>query len=99
MSHPTKKEIQYWVELKEWEFAAQEKRNPGLSVEAWLQRYIFTEHHEIFFVMLDNELHEWLSRLTKNKTCFKNTDPSAWSPELLQRLKETDNKISRLVDF
>lgn len=34
-----------------------------------------------------------------HKTCFKNDEPTAWSPQLIQRLKNTNNSISRVVDL
>ena len=59
--YPTKKEIQDWLETKETEFAEKENINPRLSIEAWLDKYIFTDEHEVFFASLPSELHEWLS--------------------------------------
>ena len=65
--HPSKEEIEKWVQSKEREFAEQENKNPRLSIEEWLQRYIFTDLHEIFFATFPIELHEWISRLAENK--------------------------------
>ena len=62
---PTKKEIQDWLETKETMFAEKENRNPRLSIEAWLDKYIFIDEHEIFFASLPSELHEWLSKLAE----------------------------------
>ena len=45
------------------------------------------------------ELYEWVSRLTKHKTCFNNDEPKEWNPKLIQRVKIIDNRISRAVDF
>ena len=38
----SKKEIQDWIELKEWEFVKQENGKPRLASKAWLQKYIFS---------------------------------------------------------
>ena len=97
--HPSKEEIENWVEVKEKEFAEKENINPRLSTEDWLQRYIFTDLHEIFFATFPFELHAWLSRLAKNKTSTRSNKPAEWTPEAIQRLKRTDNPISREVDF
>ncbi len=61
--HPTVKKINQWVESKDKEFAECENINPKLDVMAWLQKYIYTELHEIFFITFSNELHEWFSKL------------------------------------
>ena len=57
-----------WVESKKKYFAERENINPHVSVEDWLQRYIFTDLHEILFATFPIELHAWLSRLTENET-------------------------------
>lgn len=97
--HPSKEEIESWVESKEREFVKKESRNPRLSAKDWLQRYIFTNLHEVFFASFPTELHAWLLRLAENKTSTHSDKPVEWTPELIQRLKRTDNPISRAVDF
>jgi hypothetical protein len=57
---PSKIDIQKWIEDKEKDFAEAQNKNPKLSTEDWLQRYIFTDSHEIFFGGIHHELHEWL---------------------------------------
>ena len=47
--HPTKEELNQWVEPKERKFAKKENKSPGLSTKDWLQKYIFIDLHEIFF--------------------------------------------------
>ena len=97
--HPLKEQIENWVEAKEKEFAEQENRNPRISTENWLQRYVFSDIHEIFFTTFPIELHAWLSRLVENETFSHGDRPTKWTPELIQRLKKTNNPISRAVDF
>ena len=46
---PSKTEIQKWIEDQERDFAEAQNKNPKLSTEDWLQIYIFTDIHEIFF--------------------------------------------------
>ena len=97
--HPSKAEIHKWVESKEKEFAERENINHRLSVEDWLQRYIFIDLHEIFFATFPIELHAWLSRLAKNETFSRSVRPTEWTPKAIQRLERTYNPISCAVDF
>jgi hypothetical protein len=46
---PSNIEIQKWIEDQEKDFAEAQNKNPKISIEYWLQRYIFTDIHEIFF--------------------------------------------------
>ena len=96
--HPTKEEIDQWVASKEREFAVKENKSPRLSTEDWLQKHIFTELHEIFFVTYAIELYEWLSKLNDNHVLKKKRN-IVWTPEYIQILKRVDNPISRAVDF
>ena len=81
--HPSKEEIENWVESNEKEFTEQENRNPRLSVEDWLQRYIFIDLHEIFFSTFPSKLHAWLSRLAKNKTSTRSDKTVEWTLEAI----------------
>jgi hypothetical protein len=56
-------EIQKWIKDQERDFAEAHNKNPKLSTEYWLQRYIFTDIHEIFFGGIHQDLFEWLARL------------------------------------
>lgn len=97
--HLMKEEIENWVKVREKEFVEQENENPRLLTESWLQRYIFSDIHELFFATFPGGIHAWLCRLSENKT-FNHSDKLArWTSELIQRLKHTDNPISRVVDF
>ena len=61
--NPTKKEIEDWLDRKIHEFAVQENMNPRLMKEQWLDRYMYTEIHEIFFCSFPVELYEWIAKL------------------------------------
>ena len=81
--HPLKEEIENWVEAKEKEFVEKENRNVRILTKKWLQRYVFSDIHEIFFATFPTELHAWLSRLAKNET-FSHSDRLAkWTLELI----------------
>ena len=61
--HPTKREIEDWMESKTLEFAQKESGRSRLRKKDWLDRYLYTNIHEIFFTEFPIVLHEWLSRL------------------------------------
>lgn len=87
MSHhwnPTKKEIEKWLYRYIHEFATQENRNPCLSKEDWLNRYLYTEVHEIFFSTFPIELYEWLAKLESSQGRWKLDSPIVWMPELVR---------------
>ena len=99
--YPTKKEIQDWLETKETEFTEKENKNPRLSIEAWLDKYIFTDEHEVFFASLPSELHEWLSKLAETKCYTQSDKPAEWTPEAIEVLKKSGQLYqpsSRLLD-
>jgi hypothetical protein len=60
---PSKKEIQKWIEDQEKDFAEAQNKNLKLSTKDWLQRYVFTDIHEILFGGIHQELFECLDRL------------------------------------
>ena len=97
--NPSKEEIENWVESKEKKFMEQENRNPRLSTEDQLQRYIFSDIHKIFFATFPNDLHAWLSRLAENKTFSHSDRPTEWTLETIQRLKKIEKSTSRAVNF
>ena len=47
--HPTKPEIQDWVDSKALEFAREESDRSRLNPTKWWERYIYTDIHEILF--------------------------------------------------
>ena len=58
-----KKEIEGWLYRKIHEFVVQENRNPRVSKEQWLERYLYMEIHKIFFASFPFELYEWITKL------------------------------------
>ena len=60
---PSKTDIQKWIEEQEKRFVEAQNKNPNLSIEDWLGRYIFTNIQDIFFGEIHKELYEWLARL------------------------------------
>ena len=68
---PLNTEIQKWIEYQEKDFVEAQKKNPNLSTEDWLGKYIFTDIHEIFFEGIHQELYEWLARLVDTQFKIK----------------------------
>jgi len=61
--NPTKKEIEDWLDQKLHEFVTQEDRTPQITKKRFLDCYVYTEIHKIFFVTFSLELYDWIARL------------------------------------
>jgi hypothetical protein len=94
---PSKTEIQKWIEDQERDFAEAQNRNPKLSTKGWLQRYIFTDIHKIFFGGIHQDLFEWLARLVNTQFEIRSRPLVVWTPSLIQKIKRVDNIVSRVV--
>jgi hypothetical protein len=58
MWFPSKTKIQKWIEEQERDFNEAHNKNPNLSTEYWLGKYIFTDIHYIFFGVIHHDLYE-----------------------------------------
>ena len=96
--NPTKKEIEGWLDRRIHEFATQENIKLRLSKEEWLDSYLYTEIHEIFFTSFPTELHEWIAKLVDSQGRWKLDGPIVWTPELVRRLEALGDKIVHVVD-
>jgi hypothetical protein len=94
----SKKEIQKWIEDQEKDFAEAQNKNPNLSSEYWLEKYIFTDIHTIFFGGIHQELYEWLARLEDTQFEIRYRPPVVWTLEPIKKVKRVDSIISRAVD-
>ena len=97
--HPKLSEIEAWFETKMKEFVETKNRNPYRDSEAWLQKYIYTDLHEVFFATFPSELHSWLARLADSSRYVRSDRPAQWNQAVVHRLKNTNNVVSRAVDF
>ena len=77
--HPTKNEIEDWLDSKTLAFAQEESIGTRLSAENWVDEYIYSDIHEIFFGEFPILLHEWLSRLVTKQTKFQRRETVEWS--------------------
>jgi hypothetical protein len=72
---PSKTEIQKWIEDQERDFTEAQNKNPNISIEDWLERYIFTDINEIFFGGIHREIYEWLDRLVDTQFEIRSIPP------------------------
>jgi hypothetical protein len=94
----SKTKIHKWIEEQEKDFEKAQNRNPNLSVEYWLGKYIFTDIHEILFGGIHKELYEWLSKLADTQFEIRSRPPMVWTSVLIKKEKRVDNTVSRAVD-
>jgi hypothetical protein len=95
---PLKTEIQKWIEEQEKDSAKAQNKNPNLSIEDWLGRYIFTDIQDIFFGGIHKDLYEWLARLVDTQFEVRSRLPVVWTSVLIKKVKRVDNTVSRAID-
>jgi hypothetical protein len=95
---PSRTKFQKWIEDQEKDFAEAQNKNPNLSTKYCLEKYIFTDIHEIFFGGIHQEIHEWLARLADTQFEIRPISPVVWTMTLIQKVKRVDNVVSREVD-
>ena len=76
----------------------QENKNLRLTKEEWLDYYLYTEIHEIFFASFPIELYEWIVKLTDNQGRWKLDNPTVWTPDLVRRLEASEENSVCGVD-
>ena len=86
------------MDRKIHEFAVQENRNLRLSKEEWLDCYLYTEIHEIFFESFPTELFEWIAKLVDSQGRCKIDKLIVWTPELVRRFQASEDKIACAID-
>jgi hypothetical protein len=69
--NPTKVKIERWLRTKELEFAQKDNINPKLTPHKYLDKYVFSDLHEVFFYDFPHLLQEWLLRLKENHPTIK----------------------------
>ena len=68
--HLIKNEIEDWLESKMLIFTQEESAGSWLSTQNWVDEYIYSDVHKIFFTDFSIMLHEWLSILERRQTIF-----------------------------
>jgi hypothetical protein len=84
--NPTREEIEGWLRAKELEFAQKDNRNPRIRPRKYLDKYVFTDLHEVFFCDFSHLLQEWILRLKDNHMMnqIRHID---WTPVQIQQLQ------------
>jgi hypothetical protein len=70
-----------------------------MSDKQWIQRYVFTYLHEIFFGEFPVILIEWLEILVEKIRRFGAIAPRNWNPKLVINLNIVSNPTTRAIDF
>ena len=86
------------MDRKIHKFAAQENRNPCLTKEQWLDKYLYIEIHENFFCTFSIELYELITKLADDQGRWRLDDPIKWTLELVRRLEASKDKITCVVN-
>jgi DNA-directed RNA polymerase len=56
-------EIERWLKTKELEFVYKDNKKPKITPCKYLDKYVFSDLHEVFFCDFSHVLQEWLLRL------------------------------------
>jgi hypothetical protein len=96
--NPMKEEIESWLKTKELEFAQKDNRNPKLTPHKYLDKYVFSDLHEVFFCDFPHVLQEWILRLKDNHPTNQ-IRQLEWNFVEIAQLQQVDNKFTRAVDF
>ena len=83
--HPRLSEIEAWFETKVKEFGEAKNRNPNRDNEAWLQKYIYIDVHEVFFTTFPLELHSWVERVVDSTGYVQSDGLVQWNQAVVQR--------------
>jgi hypothetical protein len=96
--NPTKEKIEGWLRTKELEFAQKDNRNPRITPRKYLDKYVFTDLHEVFFCDFPHLLQEWMLRLKDNHATnwIRKID---WTPVQIEHLQQVNNKFTHAVHF
>jgi hypothetical protein len=96
--NPTKEKIEGWLRTKELEFAQKDNRNPRITPRKYLDKYVFTDLHEVLFCDFSHLLQEWMLKLKDNNATnwIRKID---WTPVQIEHLQQVNNKFTRAVHF
>jgi hypothetical protein len=61
--NPMKVEIESWLKTKGLEFVQKDNRNPQITSHKYLDKYVFSDLHEVFFCDFSHVMQEWILRL------------------------------------
>jgi hypothetical protein len=93
-----KAEIEGWLRTKELEFAQKDNRNPSITPRKYLDKYVFTDLHKVFFCDFPHLLKEWILRLKDNHVTNR-IQQLDWTPVQVEQLQQVNNKFTHTIDF
>jgi hypothetical protein len=88
----TKEEIGHWFDVKEINVFVDQNKNPWINTKKCLQRYVFTNLHEIFFVDFPSVLVEWIQIFFEQIGRYQTAVLRNWTHELIQQVNGVTNK-------
>jgi hypothetical protein len=77
--NPPKEDIERRLKKKELQFAQKDNINPKITLRKYLDKYVFSDLHEVFFCDFLHLLQEWLLRL-KDKHPTNRIKHIEWNP-------------------
>ena len=69
------------MDAKTLVFVQEESAGTWFSKKRWLDDYIYSDIHEIFFAEFPILLHEWLVGLASRQTNYQTREISEWSDQ------------------
>ena len=93
-----KEDIESWFKKKDLEFAQKYKKNLNLTPHKYLDKYVFSDLHEVFFCYFLHVLQEWILRLKDNHPT-NHIRQIKWKCVDIMQLQQVDNKFTRAVEF
>jgi hypothetical protein len=94
----TKEDIETWIRTKEMEFAQKDNRNTRVTPCKYLDKYVFTDLHEVFFCDFPHLLQDSILRL-KDNNAMNQFQQLEWTPVPIEQLLQVNNKFTHIVDF
>ena len=95
---PTKEEIERWLRKKELLFEQKDNKNPKYTPHKYIEKYVFSDLHEVFFCEFPHLLQEWLLRLKENHP-MNHIRQLEWHLVEIMQLQQVNNKNMCALDF
>ena len=86
------------MKTKELEFAQKDRRNSKLTPRKYLDKYVFSDLHEVFLCDFPHVLQEWILRLKYNHPTNR-IRQLEWNPIEIVQLQRVDNKFTCVLDL
>jgi hypothetical protein len=96
--NPMKVEIERWLKTKDLKFEQKDNINPKLTPCKYLDKYVFSDLHEVFFYDFPHVLQEWILRLKDNHPTNR-IRKLKWNLVEIVQLQQVNNKFTCIVDF